>query len=73
MLTCKVKKWGNSLGVVIPNGKAKEMGIRPEDTIIIRVERKENPLRELYGALPLLKPTKKVLHEARRNFFGKHL
>lgn len=73
MLTCKVKKWGNSVGVIIPKGTVKEMGIRPDDTLIIRIEKRENPLKELCGALPLLKPTKRLLREIRKDLESKYL
>ena len=73
MLVSKVKKWGNSLGVLIPRRTAQEMGIRPDDTLIIRIEKKQNPLKELSGAFPDLKLTKKELQDIRHDFESRYL
>lgn len=45
----KTKQWGNSIGVIIPKEVVNTLKIKPEETILIEVEKKENPLKELWG------------------------
>ena len=58
------KKWGNSLGIVIPKNIAKKEGITPEKkvTVMLRIE-DENPLKELFGTLKFKKTTDELMRE----------
>ena len=49
-ITTKPKLWGNSLGIIIPREIARTEGITLDTNITIEVK-KENPLRDLFGAL----------------------
>lgn len=70
----KTKKWGNSVGVRIPKKAVKQLDINPEDVVILDVEKEErNPLKELFGALPMEEPAKKVLDETRKEMESKHI
>ncbi len=40
-VTVELKKWGNSLGVVIPKEKVTELGLSEEDIIDIDILKKE--------------------------------
>ena len=66
MLVCKTKKWGNSIGIRIPKKMAEELDIKEEQEIIVEIRKKENPLRELFGALKFDEPTEKILKEIRK-------
>lgn len=66
MLVCKTKKWGNSVGIRIPKKMAEELNIKEEQEIIVEIRKKENPLRELFGALKFDEPTEKILKEIRK-------
>ncbi|MBI2148898.1 AbrB/MazE/SpoVT family DNA-binding domain-containing protein [Candidatus Woesearchaeota archaeon] len=46
----KAKQWGNSIGIVIPKEVVDSLKIKPEEEILIQVEKKENPLKELFGS-----------------------
>ncbi len=48
-IAVKTKQWGNSIGLIIPSDIVKNLKIKPEETILINVEKKENPLKELWG------------------------
>ncbi len=65
MMVSKTKRWGNSLGIRIPKSVAEELGLKEEQEVVVEIERKENPLRELFGALKFKEPTKKILREIR--------
>ena len=60
----KLRKWGNSFGIVVPqkvieNEKAKE----GDDIIILIKKDQENPLREMFGTFKFKKSTEKILKE----------
>jgi len=69
----KTKKWGNSIGVVIPIETVDRLGIKEEEEIVIEISKKENALKELFGAIKFKKPTKQILKEAREELEGKWL
>ncbi len=67
------KKWGNSIGVVIPRSAIEASNIKPGEKITIEIQKKENPLKELFGALKFKKPTEEILKEVRKELEGKWL
>ncbi len=69
----KTKKWGNSIGVVIPSKAAQKMKLRPEETVIIEITKKDNVLKDLFGSLKLKKPTETILKEIREELEGRWL
>ena len=69
----KTKQWGNSLGIVIPAEITKKLNIKPDEEIIIEIEKKNNVLKELFGALKTKKSTEQILKEARKDFESKWL
>ncbi len=66
----KVKKWGNSIGIVIPKEDAERMNIKIGERIIIEVKKKENVLRELKGTMNF-GDSKKFLKEVRKEMKSK--
>lgn len=62
----KTKKWGNSLGLIIPSETADELNLKPQETIVIEITKKENVLKELFGKAKFKKSTKKMLEEYRK-------
>ncbi|HLD97236.1 MAG TPA: AbrB/MazE/SpoVT family DNA-binding domain-containing protein [Candidatus Nanoarchaeia archaeon] len=66
MLVCTTKKWGNSVGIRIPKKVAEALDLKEEQEIIVEIRKKENPLRELFGALKFDEPTEKILKEIRK-------
>ncbi|MBI2542466.1 AbrB/MazE/SpoVT family DNA-binding domain-containing protein [Candidatus Woesearchaeota archaeon] len=65
MMILKTRKWGSSIGMVIPQKVVKELKIRENQDIIVDIKPKENPLRELFGSARLSKPTEQLLKEIR--------
>jgi hypothetical protein len=49
-ITCKTRRWGNSIGVVLPKKELEELRIGSDETVCIEIRRKDNPLKELFGA-----------------------
>jgi len=69
----KTKKWGNSIGVVIPFKTAHKLKLRPEETVIIEITKKDNVLKDLFGALKFKKRTERILKEVREDLEGRWL
>jgi len=61
-----VRKWGNSLGVVIPREEASKEGIRENDEVEI-VIRKAVDIRELFGKFKF-KDLQRVKEEIRKGW-----
>ena len=49
MMEAIARKWGDSIGIVIPTEKVKELNIHPNDSLLFDIEKKGNPLVELFG------------------------
>ena len=52
----KLKKWGNSMAVVVPSRLVEERNLKENDTIVIEVVRKAD-LSDVFGSL---KPKRKL-------------
>ena len=52
----KVKKWGNSLAVVVPSEEAKSGGLKPNQRVHIIAIQKTDVARRAVGPFPYLKP-----------------
>ena len=69
----KTKKWGNSIGIVIPNKIITKMKIKAGEDVVIEVEKRRNVLKELFGSLKFSKPTEELIKEARKDLESKWL
>lgn len=69
----KTKKWGNSIGIVIPSKTVKKLNIKPEEEIVIEIEKKYNVLKELFGAVKFRKSKEEILRETRKDMVSKWL
>lgn len=65
-MIAKTKQWGNSLALIIPSDKVKEMKLRPGEEVNINIEKKANVLKELFGAMQFNKSTEQLLKEERK-------
>ncbi len=65
MIVSKTRKWGSSLGVIIPKDAAKNLGLKENEEIALEITKKENPLKELFGSGKFSKPTEELLKEVR--------
>ena len=68
MIIAKTKKWGNSLGVIIPKNEVNKMNLKEEQEIVITIGKKENPLKELFGAFKNNPITKEEFLKFRKEF-----
>lgn len=75
MMVCKIKKWGNSIGVLIPKEEANILHLKEGQEVAIEITKKENPLRELFGFGKRMgvKITEKDIREHRKMLESKWL
>ena len=71
MITCKTKKWGNSLGIIIPKEEVDELQLQEDQQIVIEITKINNPFQELFGFGKNNPITKKEFLENRRLLEGK--
>jgi len=63
----KTKQWGNSLAVIIPKDKADELKLKPNQEIIINIDKNANILKEMFGSIKFSKSAEELLKDARKN------
>ncbi|MDP7323557.1 MAG: hypothetical protein QF632_02235 [Candidatus Woesearchaeota archaeon] len=69
-LETNVKQWGNSIGIVIPKGKAKQAHIKPNDKVRIMITRKKDSLKvkDIFGTVKLKQNTQDLMKEIDKEF-----
>ncbi len=69
----ETKKWGNSIGIVIPNKTVEKLKLKPEEIIMIDITKKENVLKEMFGRGRFNESTEELLKESRKELASKWL
>jgi len=67
----EVRRWGNSVGVVIPKEVVRKLHVKAGDQVVIDIQKRDNPLKELFGSMKFSKPTKELLAEVRAEMDSK--
>ncbi len=60
----QVRKWGRSMGVVIPKTVAIQEHIKSGDTVKLLILKKSNPIKKTFGTFKFKKNTEQMLKEA---------
>ena len=69
-IEAKTKKWGSSIGVVIPKEVVEETGIKPNEKIVIEIK-KRHLAKEFFGLLKDWKrPTQEIKDEMRAGWMS---
>jgi antitoxin component of MazEF toxin-antitoxin module len=64
MITAKTKKWGNSLGVIIPHEVVEQLELQPDETVELSVTKDSmKEIRELFGTFKTDKSTQEIMDE----------
>ena len=72
IIETKVKKWGNSLGIIIPSETTEFKNIKENDKIkILIIKDSEKVLKKTFGMLKnkIKKPTQQIKDEIRRELY----
>lgn len=75
MIAVRTKQWGNSIGIIIPKGFAREKGISADEEVLMDLEKKspqKTVLQELFGTLKTKKSTEQLLRESRKELESKY-
>ena len=67
MIESKIRKWGNSYGVLIPKGEIDKKQLSENDKVVITLERKVD-LGPLFGICKFKKSTKEIIKEIREGY-----
>jgi antitoxin component of MazEF toxin-antitoxin module len=60
----KLRKWGNSFGIVVPIDSAEKEGAKEGDKIVALIKKERgNTLRETFGTYKSKKSTEKLMKE----------
>ncbi len=68
-LDSKVKKWGNSLGIVIPIEIAKKDRIKEGQDVHVIIIKKSDVLKKTFGTLKLKKTAQEIKDELRAELY----
>lgn len=73
MIEAKARKWGNSIGFVIPKKVAEKEKLKDGDKIEILILPRENTAIKMFGSLKgkLKRSTQEILDETDRELYGK--
>ena len=69
----KTKKWGNSLGVILPADLVKAEHLKGGEEVVIKVERKHNVFKEMFGAVKFKGDPTKTIKKMRKEWDSKWL
>ena len=66
------RKWGNSLGITLPNDIVEEGGIKTKKEIEVLIVEKKVDLRKIFGSLKFKETTQKIKDEIRGGWEPAH-
>ncbi len=65
----KTKKWGNSIGVIIPKEIIKQENIKPNQEVTVTINvRPITTVRDIFGKMKFKKSTDKLMREIDKEF-----
>jgi len=64
----KTRKWGSSIGVVLPKEIVDEIGIKPNEMVVIEVKKRVK-VKDVFGMFQEWKrPTQEIVDEAKKGW-----
>ncbi len=63
----KIRRWGNSYGVLVPKQLIEEKNLSEGDEVVITLEKKAD-LSKLFGLCKFKKPTSELMKEIREGY-----
>ena len=76
MIECEIKlrKWGNSIGFIIPKQEAEKENLHPDQIVRAIIKPKEVVIvKDIFGKLKFRKPTKEIMNEIKADMDSKFL
>ena len=72
-VTVVLKKWGNSIGVVIPKEVIEKEDLKVEQRVSIEVKPDRHPFAKFFGTLRTGRPVQEIKDELKKELWGKEL
>ncbi len=71
-IKAKAKKWGNSIGILIPKEVVSEENIKPNQEVTVMISAKPITMgKDIWGTMKFSKPVDKLMREVDKEFdFG---
>ncbi len=71
-IKARTKKWGNSIGVVIPKEVVREENIKPNQQVTLMISQKPiTKVKDIFGTMTFKKSTEQLMREVDKEFdFG---
>lgn len=68
-IKAKTKKWGNSIGIIIPKEVIREQNIKPDQEVTFTISKKPITTGEdLWGTFKFKKSTEQLMREVDKDF-----
>ena len=68
-IKAKTRKWGNSIGVIIPKEVIKEQNIKPDQEVTLMISKKQiTKGKDIWGTLKFKKSTEELMREVDKEF-----
>ncbi len=64
----KIRKWGNSYGILLPKNIINEQNLTENDLVIINIASKKQDLSKLFGFCKFKKSTKEIMKEIKEGY-----
>jgi len=68
-ITAKVRRWGNSYGIIISSDVIKNKGIREGEEVDAILIKKSNVLRKTFGKVKFKKTTEQMMRETDKELY----
>ncbi len=72
-ISIQTKQWGNSMGIIIPKEKVDELKLKTGQEVLVTIELKDNPLKELFGFDKSKKISRKSVIGIRKELESRYL
>ena len=66
----KLRRWGNSVGVVIPQETLKAVNKKEGDEVTLLLPKETNVLREMFGKYKFKKSTERIMKEIDKELYN---
>ena len=66
-IQARLRKWGNSIGIVIPNDVLRSQSLKEGEEVIVEIERKKS-MKELFGSLKIKIDSQKLKDQLRKEW-----
>ncbi len=73
MIVGKIKKWGNSMGLILPKREVEMLNLKENQEVIVEITQKGSPLKEMFGAGRERKIAVKDFLDNRKSLEGKYV